>query len=320
MALHSSFETVEPGVAEDFLSSAYVALSLQLPDDATGFRLADERIDPGPFKFDEMAIAATAAFAYEPEDEIFAIWVREGTLRLRQPGDGVDETFGPGEVALIGRPGIDSFTEVEDYRGDVITFSEDTLRGAAGLAPDERLPTFTSARPGTPQRARTWRRAIDLVGGMLHGDPAIADAPVVVGSAERMLAGLLLATFPNTGAALARCGAEHDARSPGTLRRAISFIDSNADLDIGIADIATAAHVSRRAVQLAFRRRLEMTPTAYLRRVRLDHAHRELVGASGGDGLTVTEVAYRWGFSSPSRFAERYRAAFGVAPSQTLRG
>ncbi len=63
-----------------------------------------------------------------------------------------------------------------------------------------------------------------------------------------------------------------------------------------------------------------MTPTAYLRRVRLDHAHRELVGAADGDGLTVTEVAYRWGFSSPSRFAERYRAAFGVAPSQTLRG
>jgi AraC-like DNA-binding protein len=37
------------------------------------------------------------------------------------------------------------------------------------------------------------------------------------------------------------------------------------------------------------------------------------------DGLTVTEVAYRWGFSWPSRFTERYRAAFGTTPSETLR-
>ncbi len=36
-------------------------------------------------------------------------------------------------------------------------------------------------------------------------------------------------------------------------------------------------------------------------------------------GLTVTAVAYRWGFSSPSRFAEHYRAAYGELPSETLR-
>jgi AraC-like DNA-binding protein len=53
--------------------------------------------------------------------------------------------------------------------------------------------------------------------------------------------------------------------------------------------------------------------------VRLDGAHRELLGAVVGGGLTVTEVAYRWGFSSPSRFAERYRAAYGMSPSETLR-
>jgi AraC-like DNA-binding protein len=319
MALHSSFETAEPGPAEDFLSDAYVDLKLRLPDDHAGFRLADERIDAGPFKFDQMTIGATASFAFEPEVEFFAGYVRAGTLRLRQPGVGVDETFTHGEIALIGRPGIDSVTEVEDFRQDVVTFDTASLRDAAGLAPDEPPATFTSVRPVSPERARTWRRAVDLIGGMLHGDPAIADAPIVVGSAERMLAGLLLATFPNTGTALPDRRDERDARSPGTLRRAISFIDSNADLDIGIGEIAAAAEVSRRAVQLAFRRHLGTTPTAYLRRVRLDYAHREMLGAAI-DGLTVTEVAYRWGFSSPSRFAERYRATFGVSPSQTLRG
>jgi transcriptional regulator GlxA family with amidase domain len=71
-------------------------------------------------------------------------------------------------------------------------------------------------------------------------------------------------------------------------------------------------------VQLAFRRHLNTTPTAYLRQVRLAQAHEALRDAVPGDGVTVTAVAARWGFT-PSRFTERYRAAYGVLPSHTLR-
>jgi transcriptional regulator GlxA family with amidase domain len=85
-----------------------------------------------------------------------------------------------------------------------------------------------------------------------------------------------------------------------------------------VAEIARAASVTPRAVQLAFRRHLDTTPTAYLRRVRLEQAHRQLRDATPGDGITVAEVAARWGFT-PSRFTERYRAAYGVLPSHTLR-
>ena len=33
---------------------------------------------------------------------------------------------------------------------------------------------------------------------------------------------------------------------------------------------------------------------------------------------TVTAVAYRWGFSSASRFSAYYRETYGVSPKQTL--
>jgi transcriptional regulator GlxA family with amidase domain len=88
--------------------------------------------------------------------------------------------------------------------------------------------------------------------------------------------------------------------------------------DTAIADIAANAHVTIRAVQLAFRRHLDTTPMAYLRRVRLDHAHHDL-SAAGPEDKTVAAVAHRWGFTSSSRFAAYYRQAFGVHPSQTLR-
>jgi Helix-turn-helix domain len=60
------------------------------------------------------------------------------------------------------------------------------------------------------------------------------------------------------------------------------------------------------------------SPMEYLRRVRRDHARQDLMRAGPGGGLTVTAVAYRWGFRSSSRFAAAYRRAYGVSPSHTL--
>ena len=71
------------------------------------------------------------------------------------------------------------------------------------------------------------------------------------------------------------------------------------------------------AVQLAFRRHLDTTPIEYLRRVRLDRAHHDLIAADPAR-VTVTAIAVRWGFPSPSRFAARYRQAYGISPSHTL--
>jgi AraC-like DNA-binding protein len=107
--------------------------------------------------------------------------------------------------------------------------------------------------------------------------------------------------------------------SSGTLRRAIAFIDERADQCLTVADIAAASFVTSRAVQSAFRRHLDMTPMEYLRQVRLDRAHQELVAADP-ERESVTAVAYRWGFASASRFTAYYRRAYGVLPSHTLRG
>jgi anti-anti-sigma factor len=104
----------------------------------------------------------------------------------------------------------------------------------------------------------------------------------------------------------------------GTLRRAIAFIQERARDDISVTDIAAAAFVTIRAVQLAFRRYLDTTPMAYLRQVRLERAHCELV-LGDPRHVTVAQVASDWGFPNASRFTAYYRAAYGVPPGQTLR-
>lgn len=129
-------------------------------------------------------------------------------------------------------------------------------------------------------------------------------------------------------AAMLRDRARHEADpvapdrrsyTAGTVGRAVAFIEERARDDISAADIAAAAFVTARAVQLAFRRYLGTTPLAYLRRVRLEGAHRQLLTADPSDGTTVTTVAADWHFTNASRFSAAYRAAYGVSPAQILR-
>ena len=98
----------------------------------------------------------------------------------------------------------------------------------------------------------------------------------------------------------------------------MAFVEDHADGDIGIADIAGAIYVTPRAIQLMFRRHRECTPMEYLRRVRLYHAHRELLSADRAQ-TTVARVAARWGFAHTGRFAVYYRQVYGESPHSTLR-
>jgi AraC-like DNA-binding protein len=60
-----------------------------------------------------------------------------------------------------------------------------------------------------------------------------------------------------------------------------------------------------------------MSPTQFLRQVRLRHVHRELLSAD--PSTTVAEAAARWGFLHQGRFAAQYRERYGVQPGDTLR-
>ena len=86
-----------------------------------------------------------------------------------------------------------------------------------------------------------------------------------------------------------------------------------------IADLALVAGTSARSLQAAFADHLGLSPMAYLRRVRLARAHEDLQAGVSGDGQSVADIAFRWGFGHVPRFAAAYRERYGVPPSQTLR-
>jgi len=104
---------------------------------------------------------------------------------------------------------------------------------------------------------------------------------------------------------------------PGVVRRAERFIIDNAGASITVSDVSDNLGISLRSLQVAFRQWRETTPTAFLRRVRLQLVRDELLRS--GREANVTTIALRHGFSHLGRFSAQYRSAFGEGPSATLR-
>jgi AraC-like DNA-binding protein len=245
-----------------------------------------------------------------------------GHLRAGQVSyhsDGRERRYGPDDVFLALKPEDPYTATVASSDIEVAVLDPALLSQIAGPVPGraQRPVRFTGYEPVSAQAAQTFKTTNAYVRGMVLANPDLKAAPLRNASMAQLLGAVALATFPNDALTDPTAEDRHDAH-PGTLRRAKEFIDEHAHQDITVGDIATAAYVTVRAVQLAFRRHLGITPMEYLRQVRLEAAHRDLLAADP-ISITVTEVAYRWGFSSSSRFAASYRHTYGVAPSYTLR-
>ncbi|MFD5243222.1 AraC family transcriptional regulator [Amycolatopsis sp. NPDC058340] len=113
---------------------------------------------------------------------------------------------------------------------------------------------------------------------------------------------------------------ERHRPKPAAVRRAMTYCEEHAAEPVSIGELAMAARISVRALQQAFRTELGLTPMEYLRRVRLDHVHQDLLAiAQGRAEGTVTDVALRWGFTHLGRFSGFYRDTYGKLPSETAR-
>lgn len=168
----------------------------------------------------------------------------------------------------------------------------------------------------TREYADVWHRAVEFVQHAVVGTAPALESDIVRREAFRMLMTIVLQAFPIEIVPIA---VRSDAAHPGSVRRAIAFMDENAHTAITVEDVARASRLSVRGLQAAFRRELGMAPLAYLRTVRLSGAHAELLTADQSDGDTVQAIALRWGFANGGRFSRMHRDEFGESPGAALR-
>ncbi|MEU6214523.1 helix-turn-helix transcriptional regulator [Streptomyces sp. NPDC047023] len=307
----------DPDEAAEFLTSIHGAVTLDDVGPHFRFRLALQ--SAGSVMAGVSTIDCDLGYELGRADSIRINVPHSGSLAYYGAHD-AEERFAPGDIAV---------TTTEGCRARALQLRMTSIVLDADLVADVAMPgarqsgkpvVFTSLKAASPAGAQLALNSAMQVRDIVLANPVALESPLVVAHAARMMAAVLLTTVPNTAAHAAPALADSRDANGSTFRRGVAFMEANAHRDVSLAQIAAAAAVTPRALQLAFRREAQCTPWQYLRTVRLARAHAELRAAEAGSGATVGEIARRWGFGHQGRFATAYRQVYGVSPTVTLRG
>lgn len=177
---------------------------------------------------------------------------------------------------------------------------------------------FLGVTPVSSAMDRFWRSTVGFVANQLETPDSPLAEPLVHAQTLNLLGAAAVKTFPNTTMTADYEPGPGQVSAPA-LRRAVAYMDANADRPISVTDVAAAIAVSPSALRQAFVQHYGTSPLGYLHRVRLERARRDLRAADPNTGATVTSIATRWGFARPDAFSSAYHGAYGQAPGHTLR-
>lgn len=223
-------------------------------------------------------------------------------------------------MAALPRPGKPATIEFTEPTAFVVVridapAIELHLARLLGRTADHPLEFGVAFDLSTSQAGR-WNMAIQALHTELFDEGSLLHGGIGLGQLEEFVMSSLLYAQPSNFTELLNSNKPPARR---IVREARDFIERNLAAPLTVADIAAAADSSVRTLQTQFREDLRQTPIGYLTNRRLERARDDLADASPGSGVTVTDVAARWGFTHLGRFATSYRARFGETPSQTLR-
>jgi AraC-like DNA-binding protein len=133
---------------------------------------------------------------------------------------------------------------------------------------------------------------------------------------EALLEALLTGQRHGLSQAIRTFAGESEAL-PGALRRARDCLVAHAADPLDLAQLADAAGIGIRALQLGFQRYFGMSISQMLLDLRLAELNARL--ATAAPDARIIDIAFDLGFTHVSRMAGAYRQKFGETPSATLR-
>lgn len=111
---------------------------------------------------------------------------------------------------------------------------------------------------------------------------------------------------------------DSDVSQRDIVRKVEDFIESHFGEDLSLAKLCTSADVSERTLRRAFANFLGISPSCFLKTLRMNHAYRELQQAFPSE-TQVAVVAMKCGLTHLGRFSQEYKQFFGESPSTTLK-
>ncbi|WAM13011.1 AraC family transcriptional regulator [Rhodococcus sp. JS3073] len=246
-----------------------------------------------------------------------------GAYEVNIPLSGSLESCSQGDT-VVSRPGqatvfrADEPTLISRWSGDCtvlgVKFDSDYLQREADriLGADLRLGLrLPSQIDLTGASESSWFRLVHSLTAQLR-EPADLLANPVVGPqlAGAITSAFVLAVTPDEEV---RGGAPR----PRIVKRVLDGLNDDPARAWTAADMAELAGTSVRRLQEGFREYVGRSPSECLLDIRLSRADADLRALE--PGVTVSEVAARWGFTHAGRFSAAYRRRYGKSPSELIR-
>jgi AraC-like DNA-binding protein len=247
---------------------------------------------------------AAKRIAHADSENLYLLHHQAGRMVLEQ--DGCEAVLDPGDFALLDSRRPRAGLNIGEWRALILKFPRRQLEARIGNV--QRM-IARSIKPSAGERSLTSKYLTML--------PAISDglgpaAANVVRNQALDLVGLSLATAMEGGTP-----SISSARSVVLMSLYAAIEARLTDATLDAQTVAAAAGVSVRYANAV----LADNDTSIMRLVqtlRLERCRRALESESQSR-RTVSEIAYGWGFSDMSHFGRRFRAAYGVVPSEYRR-
>ncbi|MGE8608201.1 MAG: helix-turn-helix transcriptional regulator, partial [Acinetobacter baumannii] len=104
---------------------------------------------------------------------------------------------------------------------------------------------------------------------------------------------------------------------PAYIRKVRNFIIEHAHEEICAEDLQRLAGVSKSKLYDEFQQYYGTSPMSYLKKYRLQQIYKILSTTGADKKVSISKLAYDWGFNHLSRFSQEYREEFGENPSET---
>lgn len=192
------------------------------------------------------------------------------------------------------------------------TVSRDAVIRATQLLSGSDTVTMPEFQPVVDPRTSGLIALRHTLNVLRHKLLLVDERELTVPLLEELLVYQFVSAWPTIGGQVPSGSPETSVRP---VRLAVDFIEGHLDRKIRIADIAIAAGLSVRALQIAFKRHMGCSPVHYLISRRLDRVHTVLATQNVA---AIAPLALSKGFSHMSDFSRRYRDRFGHSPSHDL--
>jgi AraC-like DNA-binding protein len=312
------FRTRSPEQAIHLCEAAYYPHRLRLLGPSKSFGLTQRVISVGPLTVGEVTYETDVAMRFDEARASYHVCVPlEGWLQTRHRGQQVTSTP---TLASVYRPDAEIVVDRWPAGSRHLAVKIDqvavdrALETLVGRRVDSPI-AFEAALPLKTSAVQDWVRLLLMINRQLERPDSLLRHPLVWDPLlESLIHGfLLVADHPYRD----ELDAPGEPGRPAVVRDAMDIIETCPQMPLTTATLAVQCNISVRALQEGFRRHLGMSPMAYLRTVRLRHAHRDLRTGHPAQ-VTVASIAHRWGFRHLGRFAAAHKAMFGETPLHVL--